>query len=51
LPPSALVAYIFWWCIEFETPPAGVTVVGVTGSAAAFGWYSARYEFSIARER
>lgn len=47
---GALVGYVFWWCLEFEAPPVGVTVVGVVGTAAAFGWYSAQYEFGGARK-
>jgi len=41
------IANVFWWCIEFEAPPASVVVAGVVATAVAFGWYARRYEDAV----
>ena len=38
------VAFVFWWCIEFEPPPAWAVGAGAVFTAVGFEWYARFYE-------
>lgn len=38
------VAFEFWWCIDFESPPLWALAVGFLSTGVTFLWYFRRYE-------
>ena len=38
------VAFVFWWCIEFEPPPAWAVGAGAVFTAVGFAWYARCYK-------
>lgn len=43
--------FVFWWCIEFETPPVWASAIAASGSGGLFGWYARRYELTPQLDR